>query len=115
MLLSKETAVRVTGIQSNIISHLGYAAYKLWNVCNYERNQYDPLSGNPYPDWYYQKSAHKDDLWYKSLPSQTAQEICKQLDKSWKSFYALLKSGGIEDPNPPRYKHEPIPVVIPHV
>lgn len=110
MLLSKETAVRVTGIQSNIISHLGYAAYKLWNVCNYERNQYDPLSGNPYPDWYYQKSAHKDDLWYKSLPSQTAQEICKQLDKSWKSFYALLKSGGIEDPNPPRYKHEPIPV-----
>ena len=110
MLLSKETAVRVTGIQSNIISHLGYAAYKLWNVCNYERNQYDPLSGNPYPDWYYQKSAHKDDLWYKSLPSQTAQEICKQLDKSWKSFYALLKSGGIENPNPPRYKHEPIPV-----
>ena len=110
MLLSKETAVRVTGIQSNIISHLGYAAYKLWNVCNYERNQYDPLSGNPYPDWYYQKSAHKDDLWYKSLPSQTAQEICKQLDKSWKSFYVLLKSGGIENPNPPRYKHEPIPV-----
>ena len=110
MLLSKETAVRVTDIQSNIISHLGYAAYKLWNVCNYERNQYDPLSGNPYPDWYYRKSAHKDDLWYKSLPSQTAQEICKQLDKSWKSFYALLKSGGIENPNPPRYKHEPIPV-----
>ena len=27
-----------------------------------------------YPDWYYQKSKHKDDLWFKSLPSQTAQE-----------------------------------------
>ena len=25
-----------------------------------------------YPDWYYQKKAHKGNLWYKQLPSQTA-------------------------------------------
>ena len=27
-----------------------------------------------YPDWYYQKKTHKGNLWYKQLPSQTAQE-----------------------------------------
>ena len=59
-----------------------------------------------YPDWYYQKSAHKEDLWYKSLPSQTAQEVLKQLDKSWKSFYVLKESGGIKNPHPPYFKKE---------
>ena len=110
MLLSKETSVRVTDIQSNIINHLGYAGYKLWNVCNFERKTYNASSGEQYPDWYYQKSAHKDDVWYKALPSQSAQEVCKLLDKSWKSYFRLLKTGGIANPNPPRFKHEPIPV-----
>ena len=88
-----------------------YAAYKLWNVCNYERQNYKGLSlPVKYPDWYYQKSAHKDGLWFKQLPSQTAQEICKQLDKAWKSFYSLKKSGGIEDPKPPRFKHDNIAI-----
>jgi putative transposase len=83
-----------------------YAAYKLWNVCNYERFHYKEIGLTKYPDWYNQKKVHKDNIWYKQLPSQTAQEVCKQLDKSWKSFYALKKSGGIENPNPPRFKHE---------
>ena len=61
-------------------------------------------------DWYYQKKAHKENLWYKQLPSQTAQETCKQLDKAWKSFYVLKKTGGIKAPNPPRFKQDNIPV-----
>ena len=74
-----------------------YAAYKLWNVCNYERLHYKELDiPVDYPDWYYQKKVHKDNMWYKQLPSQTAQEVCKLLDKSWKSFYALQKSHGID-------------------
>ena len=87
-----------------------YAAYKLWNVCNYERNNYKNLGLEKYPDWYDQKSKHKDDLWFKSLPSQTAQEICKLLDKSWKSFYRLKESGGIENPRTPRYKKDKMPI-----
>ena len=63
-----------------------------------------------YPDWYYQKKAHKGNLWYKQLPSQTAQETCKQLDKAWRSFYVLKKTGGIKDPNPPHFKQGNIPV-----
>ena len=85
-----------------------YAAYKLWNVGNYERMNYKELGLSEYPDWYYQKKYHKVDLWYKQLPSQTAQEVLKLLDKSWKSFYVLQKTHGIDNPRPPRFKQAPI-------
>ena len=110
MLLSKETVIKADIESANIIGHMCYAASKLWNICNYERNNYKDIGLSQYPDWYYQKSAHKNDMWYKSLPSQTAQEVCKLLDKSWKSFYRLLKTGGIENPRPPRYKQENIAI-----
>ena len=108
MLLSHKTMIRLQADEANIIGHMCYAAYKLWNICNYERLHYQELQMEKYPDWYYQKSHHKDNVWYKSLPSQTAQEICKQLDKAWRSYYALVKSGGIENPKPPRFKQEGI-------
>ena len=110
MLLTHETSIVLNKNDANIVGHMCYAAYKLWNVCNYERNNYKILGLEKYPDWYYQKSKHKDDLWFKSLPSQTAQEICKLLDKSWKSFYRLKESGGIENPGSPRYKKDKMPI-----
>ena len=111
MLLSHKTTIRINDTYANLIGHMCYAAYKLWNVCNYERRNYKalPLPVN-YPDWYYQKRVHKDDMWFKQLPSQTAQEVCKLLDKAWKSFYELKKTGGIENPKPPRFKHENIAI-----
>ena len=108
MLLSHKTKVSLNNDYSNIIGHMCYAAYKLWNVGNYERVNYKELGLSEYPDWYYQKKYHKDDLWYKQLPSQTAQEVLKLLDKSWKSFYVLQKTHGIENPRPPRFKQAPI-------
>lgn len=110
MLLSKETTVRVTDAQSNIISHLGYAAYKLWNCMKYERDHWQELGMSEYPDWYYQKRVHKGDFWFKNLPSQTAQEVCKLLDKGYKSWRVLLKSDGVENAHPPKFKHEPMAV-----
>ena len=110
MLLSKRTSIKVSREYANLIGHMCYAASKLWNVCNYERQHYKETGMEQYPDWYYQKKAHKEDLWYKQLPSQTAQEVCKLLDKAWKSFYALKRSGGIETPRPPRFKQESIPI-----
>ena len=110
MLLSHRTSLKICPEYSNIIGHMCYAASKLWNVCNYERHHYKELGLEKYPDWYYQKKAHKGDLWYRQLPSQTAQETCKQLDKAWKSFYVLKKTGGIKEPNPPRFKQDNIPV-----
>ena len=105
MLLSHKTSIKLNKDYSNIIGHMCYAAYKLWNVCNYERLHYAELGLDAYPDWYYQKKTHKNDLWYKNLPSQTAQEVCKLLDKSWKSFYKLVETHGIVNPRPPRFKH----------
>lgn len=110
MLLSKKTSIKVSREYANLIGHMCYAASKLWNVCNYERQHYKETGMEQYPDWYYQKKAHKEDLWYKQLPSQTAQEVCRLLDKAWKSFYALKRSGGIETPRPPRFKQESIPI-----
>ena len=108
MLLSHRTKISLNNDYSNIIGHMCYAAYKLWNVGNYERLNYKELGLSEYPDWYYQKKYHKDDMWYKQLPSQTAQEVLKLLDKSWKSFYVLQKTHGIENPRPPRFKQAPI-------
>ena len=39
----------------NVIGHMCYAASKLWNVCNYERQHYKEMGMEKYPDWYYQK------------------------------------------------------------
>lgn len=98
MLLSRRSSIKFTEDQANFIGHMCYAASKLWSVCNYERYHYKELGLEQYPDWYYQKKVHKNELWYKQLPAQTAQEVCKQLDKAWKSFYALK--------NPGAYRHQ---------
>ena len=65
MLLSKKTSIKVSREYANFIGHMCYAASKLWNVCNYERQHYKETGMEQYPDWYYQKKAHKEDLWYK--------------------------------------------------
>lgn len=62
MLLTHETTIVLNKNDANIVGHMCYAAYKLWNVCNYERTNYKNLGLEKYPDWYYQKSKHKDDL-----------------------------------------------------
>lgn len=110
MLLSKKTTVHINDTEANVIGHMMYAARKLWNLCNYERYNYKMLNMESAPTWYSQKKAYKDSIWYKSLPSQTAQQVCRVLDMSWKSFYTLKKTGGIENPRPPKYKQENIPI-----
>ena len=58
MLLSHRTEISLNNDYSNIIGHMCYAAYKLWNVGNYERMNYKELGLSEYPDWYYQKKYH---------------------------------------------------------
>lgn len=110
MRLSKKLIITVNEAEANMIGHMTYAARKLWNVCNYERHNYKELGLEKAPNWYSQKKSFRENLWFKNLPSQTAQEVCKVLDKSWKSFYALKKTSGIENPRPPRYKQDNIPI-----
>mgnify|MGYP000514948187 FL=1 len=87
MLLSKKTSIKVSREYANLIGHMCYAASKLWNVCNYERQHYKETGMEQYPDWYYQKKPIKRICGINSS-HQTAQEVCRLLDKAWKSFYA---------------------------
>ena len=59
MLLSKKTSIKVSREYANLIGHMCYAASKLWNVCNYERQHYKEAGMGQYPDWYYQKKPIK--------------------------------------------------------
>lgn len=71
--------------ESLILGLMGYAAYKLWNVANYERRNWKELGLDEYPDWYDQKKRLKTNFFYKNLPSQSAQRTLKKLDESWES------------------------------
>ncbi len=106
----KETKLKLKNKEANIIGHLCYSAFKLWNVLNYERLHYEEMGIEEYPDWYYQKKNHKDDFFARNLPSQSAQEVAKLLDKSWKSYFVLLKAKGVENPKPPRFKQDKMPI-----
>ena len=87
-----------------ILSSLTYASARLFNVGNYERHEYKKLGFDKMPDWYDQKKRLKDNLWFKSLPSQTAQDVLQWVDEGWKSYFKILKTKGIENPKPPFYK-----------
>ena len=63
-----------------------------------------------YPDWYDQKSKHKDDLWFKSSPSQTTAGNLQAFGQVMEIFYRLKESGGIESGNTKRYKKDKMPI-----
>lgn len=85
---------------------MGYSAYKLWNIGNYEKRNYKELGMERFPNWYDQKKRLKDNFFYKNLPSQTAQDVLKLLQEAWNSYSALLKNKKIDNPRPPRYKKD---------
>jgi putative transposase len=110
MLLARKLQVEVTEEQCYYFSHMNYAASKLWNLCNYEKYNWKELGLEEFPNWYYQKKKWKNNFWYKLLPSQTAQEVCKVLDKSWKSYNTLTKKKRIKNRKPPSNKKTPMPI-----
>ena len=89
MLLTYQFEITVGEKRSIILGHLCYAASKLFNVGNYERKEYKSLGFEKMPDWYDQKKRLKDSFWYKSLPSQTSQDVLARLEESWKSYLTL--------------------------
>lgn len=106
MKLSRKVVFHDDKESLTILSHMGYSAYKLWNTANYEKRNYKRLEMSAYPNWYEQKKLMKDNFFYRNLPAQTAQEVLAELERAWKSYFKLCKSKGIENPRPPRFKHE---------
>ena len=47
--LSKRTTIKLTDRQANIIGHMCYAGFKLWNTLNYERLHYRELGFDTMP------------------------------------------------------------------
>ena len=91
------------------LSHLCHLSKNLYNFSNYYVRQELFHLGNwlRYNDlWYILKN--KDD--YRKLPSQTAQQVLRLLDKNWKSFFNSCKEWRINPekfqgrPRPPKYK-----------
>ena len=105
LLLSRKHLVRDDEVNSKILRHMGYAAYKLWNVGNYEKRNYQELKPEKYPDWYEQKKRLKTNFFFKDLPSQTAQEVLKQLEEAYKSYFTLRKNHPEGKYKPPGFKN----------
>ena len=108
MKLSFELYLKPTKEQKLVLDSFGYNAYKLWNLGNYEKRNYQTLGFEEFPNWYDQKKRLKDNFFYKNLPSQTAQEVLNVLQQSWKSYFKLLKTNGVKNPKPPRFKEDNI-------
>ena len=93
------------------LSHLCHLAKNLYNLANYYIRQEFFYLGNwlrYYDLWYILKDKEQ----YKILPSQTAQQILKLVEKNWKSFFYSLKiwkknpKKYLGHPKPPRYKEK---------
>lgn len=108
MKLVKQATFEANDSQQRILESMSCAAAKLWNVGNYERKNHEALGLPSFPNWYDQKKRLKAHYWFKALPSHTSQLILRKLHESWNSYFALVKSGGIQNPRPPRYKQEGI-------
>ena len=64
LLLSKKTIISVSDEEAIILGHMSYAAYKLWNVANYQKRNYEKEGLTSFPNWYYQKKFFKTNIWY---------------------------------------------------
>ena len=112
LLLSRKHIVKNDEVNNRILRHMGYAAYKLWNIGNYEKRNYKELKLEKYPDWYDQKKRLKTNFFFKNLPSQTAQEVLKQLEESYKSYFTLRKKYPESNYRPPRFKNNLIDITF---
>lgn len=87
--------------ENNILLQLGFFATKLYNTDNYIRREAWQKTGK-IPNWYEQKKLLKDNHWFKLLPSQTAQQVCKTLQDNYVSWYKTRKNN--LKSNPPLFR-----------
>lgn len=93
--------LKPTREQTRHLANLGFYATKLYNTDNYQRRNEWEKTGK-IPNAYAQKKALKNNVWYKLLPSQTAQEVCFVLQQNYKSWFKLRKTD--KPANPPRFR-----------
>jgi len=82
---------------------------KLYNTANWLRRQSWEETGE-IPNYNSQDKELKNNVWYKLLPSQTAQGILENLDKNYKSWFKLRKKDN--KANPPMFRKKEMLSVI---
>jgi len=90
MKLCIKYRINPTPEQEEALRKLAFYATKLYNTDNYIRREQWNKTGK-IPSWYDQKKELKENHWYKLLPSQTAQQICKNLQENYNSWFKLRK------------------------
>ena len=101
MKLCIKYRINPTPEQEDALRKLGFYATKLYNTDNYIRREQWDETGK-IPSWYDQKKELKENHWYKLLPSQTAQQICKNLQENYNSWFKLRKTD--KDARPPMFR-----------
>jgi len=91
--------------QEELLRKLGFYATKLYNTDNYTRREQWDKTGE-IPNWYEQKKELKENHWFKLLPSQTAQQICKNLQENYNSWFKLRKTD--KDARPPQFRKKSV-------
>jgi len=87
--------------QEGHLHNLCSIATKLYNTDNYQRINAWKETGK-IPSVYKQKKELKNNVWFKLLPSQTAQEVSFNLQRNYNSWFKLRKKDS--NANPPRFK-----------
>jgi len=90
MKLCIKYRINPTPEQEETLRKLAFCATKLYNTDNYIRREQWNKTGKIL-SWYDQKKELKENHWYKLLPSQTAQHICKNLQDNYNSWFKLRK------------------------
>ena len=94
--------------QNKTLSNLCHLSKNLYNQANYIIKNAEKGNWIRYNDL--DKVLREESENYDTLPAQTAQQILKLVDKSWKSFFKAIREWKVhpdkflDKPNPPHYK-----------
>jgi len=89
--------------QKECLIKLGLYATKLYNTDNYIRREQWKKTGK-IPNLYVQRKLLNDNMFYRLLPSQTAQAQCKKLNDNYVSWFRLRKIDF--NANPPMFRNK---------
>jgi IS605 OrfB family transposase len=90
MVLTQKYKLKLTDKDRFIVDKLSYHSARLYNTCIYNIRQYY-FDNNSYLNYTDQYHLIKDDINYKLLITDSAQQTHRLVDRNFKSFFSLLK------------------------
>jgi putative transposase len=90
MILTQKYKLKLTNDDRFIVDKLSYHSARLYNTCIYNIRQYY-FDNNSYLNYTDQYHLIKDDINYKLLITDSAQQTHRLVDRNFKSFFSLLK------------------------